>query len=405
MNIIFWLLVTGLVLVAVLIVAVPLWRKSAKTTGDVEEHNIEIARQRLADLKRQLRDGILPQQEYDAQRRELELALNDDLDSREANRQEPIAHQGRWAIALIAWFIPMVSVFGYWLLGEPHALDKMRRLELAQQQQEVDQETVNRMVERLAERLKDQPEDAEGWLMLARSYKYLERYPESVSAFAEAYRLLGDRPDVMLQYADVLAQVDRSFKGRPAELVFKALTLEPSNQTGLWLAGMAKVESGELPQALIYWRKLETLLPENSAEQADLRRLIASVTSQPQESPAASASPASIKVNVNLAEALQTQANATDIVFIYAQALSGPKMPLAIMRKTVEELPFSVVLDDSSAMMPGMNLSSAEQIKVIARITQDGRALPQSGDLIGITELRQIEDDQVVTVTIDQRIQ
>ena len=105
---------------------------------------------------------------------------------------------------------------------------------------------INKMVTRLAEKMQSTPEDAQGWLMLGKSYRALEQYPKAVEALANAYRLLGENPEVMLLYADALANTnDKNLIGRPSELIAKALILEPDNMEALWLGGMAKAQSGE----------------------------------------------------------------------------------------------------------------------------------------------------------------
>ncbi len=121
------------------------------------------------------------------------------------------------------------------------------------------------MVAGLAERLQKQPDDALGWTMLGRSYKYLQQYPKAVEAFDHAYQLIGDQAEIMLLYADALAYANNEqLAGKPAELVFKALAMEPDNVTGLWLGGMAKAQTDEFVEATALWKKLETLLPPGS---------------------------------------------------------------------------------------------------------------------------------------------
>ncbi len=161
--------------------------------------------------------------------------------------------------------------------------------------------------------------------------------------------------------------------GKPAELVFKALAMEPDNVTGLWLGGMAKAQTGEFVAAMDLWKKLEAQLPPGSEAQQEIQDLMAKLATQIPEGatqvepkPAqvakidrtGSQAVASIDVQVSLAPELQKSVSPNDTVFIYAQALSGPKMPLAIVRKQVSELPLTVNLTDAMAMTPTMKLSN-----------------------------------------------
>jgi len=111
-----------------------------------------------------------------------------------------------------------------------------------------------------------------------------------------------------------------------------------------------------------------------------------SVTGYPcsaEAAPVADKAAASLKVTVSLSPALAKKAAPNDVVFIFARAVQGPRMPLAIVRKQVKDLPVTVVLDDSQGMSPEMNLSSVPEVIVVARVSKSGMASPQAGDLEG----------------------
>ena len=236
--------------------------------------------------------------------------------------------------------------------------------------------------------------------MLGRSYKFQEQYPKAVDAFANAYRLLGDQAEVMLLYADALAYAnDKNLRGKPTELVFKALALEPDNMNALWLGGMAKAQQDDPASAIKLWKKLTALLPPGSDSKKEIQDLLAKIESEsPQAADQSEATQqanvpgVTIDVQVSLAPELQKSASPADIVFIYAQALSGPKMPLAIVRKQVSDLPLTVSLDDTMAMMPNMKLSNFPNVKLLARISKSGNAMSQPGDLIGVIDQVALSD-------------
>jgi len=378
----FWLLVSALILIAFLIILPPLWRKRAVPAGDPDRRNITIAAQRLAELKAQLQGGALSQDQYDEQLAELEAALSDDLDI--AHPAETRVSQGRWMVFVLVLALPLAALSLYAVLGNYPALTVSAAAptpELAQ---------INDMVAGLADRLKKQPDDVQGWLMLGRSYKFLQQHAEATDAFAQAYRILGEQTEVMLLYAESMAMANGGIlAGKPAELIVKALTLEPDNLNGLWLGGMAKVEEGDMTTAIKLWRRLETLLPPGSEAQQEIQgaisRLAKAQTERANEPAPANQMPG-ITVQVALAPELLGLAGSEDTVFVYAKALSGPQMPIAIVRKQAADLPLTVNLNDSMAMMPAMKLSNFEQVKLVARISKSGNAVQQSGDLIGIIE-------------------
>ncbi|MFA6053171.1 MAG: c-type cytochrome biogenesis protein CcmI [Methylobacter sp.] len=423
----FLLIASVMILIAFLIVLPPLWRKQPVAEPDQDQRNIAIARQRLAELKEQLQAGALTQALYDEQRVELEQALSDDLDISGSleSHIKTTETGGRWMALVLVLVIPFLAGSLYWTLGNYQSLtqtdqaatpmDGGSAARLLEQSQQLEQ--FNKMVAGLAERLEKQPDDALGWTMLGRSYKYLQQYPKAVVAFEHAYKLTGDQPEIMLLYAEALAFANNEqLAGKPAELVFKALAMEPDNTTGLWFGGMAKAQAGDFVAAMALWKKLESLLPPGSEPRQEIQGLLAKLATQIPEGVAQaesqSAQPikaASIDVQVSLAPELQKSASPEDTVFVYAQALSGSPMPLAIVRKKVSDLPLTVSLNDAMAMMPAtardggsaaigrepmrsMKLSNFEQVKLLARISKSGNAIKQPGDLIGVIEQVAVTD-------------
>lgn len=408
----FLLIGSVMTLAAFLIVLPPLWRKHPVAAADQDQRNIAIARQRLTELKEQLQNGALSQALYEEQLVELEQALSDDLDIHSHVKTSP--SQGRWMAWVLILVIPSVAGLLYWTLGNYQSLSQVEQTVAAPER-----EQMTKMVAGLAERLEKQPDDAQGWTMLGRSYKYLQQNDKAADAFGQAYKLLGEQPEIMLLYADALAFANNEqLAGKPSELVFKALVMEPDNVTGLWLGGMAKAQTGDFTAAMDLWKKLEALLPPGSEAQQEIQVLLAKLATQipedaaqaeskPVQAKATPAQPANavgINIQVSLAPELQKSASPTDTVFIYAQALSGPKMPLAIVRKQVSDLPLTVELTDAMAMMPAMKLSNFEQVRLLARISKSGDAMQQSGDLIGVIERVALADKSPHKIVINSQV-
>ena len=398
----FLLIVSTLILLAFLFILPPFWRKPKVKIVDFDQRNVEIAQHRLAELKENRLTGGLSQAQYDEQFSDLEQALSDDLDI--VGREIHVTTQSKWIIYIVALGIPLLAGSLYFMLGNYQAVSHTAEMSVDPEATKLLE--INKMVLRLAEKMKAKPNDAQGWLILGRSYKALEQYPQATDAFANAYRLLGDQAEVMLLYADALAYVNnRNLAGRPSELVYKALALEPDNLNALWLGGMAKAQEGDSPAALKLWKKLEATLPPGSDSQQEIKNLLSSLAKdtslgQDQKEPEAKVSNFTLSVRVSLAPKLQKAAAAEDTVFIYAQAISGPKMPLAIVRKHVSDLPLTVSLNDSMAMMPNMKLSNFASVKLLARISKSGNAMTQPKDLIGIIEQVDLTDNSIHKIII-----
>lgn len=406
MNSVFLLLVGVLIVIAFLFILPPLWRKQSDLNVDLDQRNVQIAQHRLAELKENLRSGGLSQTQYDEQLADLEQALSDDLDIQ--SKVNSVSKQSHWIIYVLVIVMPLLAGTLYWSLGNFQAVSHSAEMAIDPDVIKVAQ--INKMVNGLAEKLKNNPDDAQGWLMLGRSYNVLEQHALALDAFANAYRLMGDQTEILLLYADALGYVnDRNLTGKPSELIFKALALEPENMKALWLAGMAKAQQGDADAAMKLWKKLEALLPPGSEYQQEIQSLLAQLKSETatveaQPEAAATTSSVAITVQVSLAPELIESAAATDTVFVYAQALSGPKMPLAIARKQVSDLPITVSLNDTMAMMPTMKLSNFSEVKLLARVSKSGNAMAQAGDLIGSINQVVVSDKNTQHIIINDLV-
>ena len=413
MNEAFWLLVTVMSGLALWIIVPPLLKQEKAEDSELDGENIAIARQRLTELKAQLQAGAINENQYQEQYSELEMVLNDDLGlSTQKNGKKS---SGRWIIAPVAAGIPILAASLYMSLGNFAAIERSESAPSPSSQAQKAPD-INAMVTGLAARLKQQPDDAEGWVMLGRSYKYLKQFQKASDAFAQAHRLVGDQTDLLLQYADAQAMANGGrLAGNPTELIFKAVKQSPDHQTALWLAGMAKAESGAYSEALQYWQRLKKILPADSESYQELMGLITKVQAQSPGSEVAKSEEvtsaeiatknAEVQVKVSLSQDIKEKTEPEHTVFIYAQAMNGPKMPLAIVREQVKNLPITVILSDQQAMSPMMKLSSFEQVKLIARISKTGSAMPQKTDLIGEISSISTSENKLVEIEISREIE
>lgn len=407
---IFWMIAVVLVLLALALVLPPLFGNKGGADLDRDAQNIAIARERLCDLKAELAAGALTREQYEEARRELELDLYHDLGETPGGGSPP---RGRWAALVVAVAVPLAAGTLYSALGNLQSVEAPAAAGGASARQP----PVEEMVAMLAERMKNQPGDLQGWLMLGSSYKVMRRYPEAARALEKAYELAGNDPDVLLQYAQALTMASGGrMEGKPFELVTAALALRPDDLTGLWLAGMAEAQQGNFEASAKYWRRAETLPADDPEVKAELRAMIAeaerragissvqsaSATTAPEAASAATA--AAIRVAVTLAPELAGQADEGDTLFVYAQALNGSPMPLAIVRKKVKELPLEVVLSDEMAVMPTAKLSGYGEVRIIARISKTADAMPRPGDLFGRAEPVSVGGGKTVQVVIDGKV-
>jgi cytochrome c-type biogenesis protein CcmH len=424
---VFWSLAAVMVMVALLFLLPPLLRKRELSTVTRDALNTEVIRSQIADLEADLAAGKLEQTQYGAARADLEQELLYDLSTTGAAQRE---RSGRWAALLIIPALPLCAVLLYQLLGAEQIIDRLQQARSAPSQpaqaQSQSPGSIDEMVAKLAARLQQQPDDLKGWVMLARSYTILQRYPEAETAYANVLRLGGgDDANLLSDYADAMAMANGGrFTDQAGKLLTRALELDPDNVKGLWLAGHWKNQSGDYAGALDYWQKAATKLPPGSEDAQVIAEQIGEVQAQlgikapavptvaaataaavPASTKATdSAGGASLSVHVELSPELVAAATAEDTVFIFARATQGPRMPLAIVRKQVKDLPVTVTLDDSQAMMPAMKLSNFEQVDIGARISKSGNAMPESGDLQGIVSPVATQSSDTIDITINSSV-
>jgi len=372
----------------------------AAASGQERAHvmsHITVYREQLSELERELEQGSLDPAGFDLSKAELTQRLMEDAPANEAAAEAKPAQRVRWLIALMALVIPVAAFSVYMSVGTPMALDPALMAQ-ANGDEQMTPQKLEAMAEQLAQRLEKEPNNAEGWVMLGRIQRALARYDQADAALQKALALERN-DDIVVERAEVLAQKNNgSFKGEPWAIINGVLKADPQNGNALLLAGSAAFSEGRFKDALSYWEKVRGLLPASSPDLPALAEAIDKAREQlglPAQAPlsianapasaGAMAKPASdgterLSGRVSLEPALAAQVSPKDTVFIYANAAEGPRMPLAIIRTTVDKLPYDFVLDDSLAMNPQMKLSQAKSVMVRARISKTGNAMPQAGD-------------------------
>jgi len=431
---VFWGLATVMIIIALLF-TVP-WllragRNPKKARPDPDTINTGIIKAQLAELDTDLKMGRLDENQYAAARHDLERELLDDLAPAGTPSTTKPAHSGQWAVVLLVIAIPLMAVALYQQLGSKQIIPMLEQGAAATAtsatpgKHEMGEQSLEHMVDLLVEKLKDKPDDLRGWILLARSYETLNRYADALGAYRNARRLSGDNPEVLADYADALVMANGGrFNDEAGEVLQKALEAQPDNVKALWLIGHWKNQQGAYTEAISYWQRAAALLPAGSQDSTLIAQQISQLqqrlgitptapvtiaTPSPATAPAtagggAAAAGQAITVTVALDPALTAQAAPESTVFIFARAVQGPRMPLAIIRRQVKDLPVTVTLDDSLAMSPAMTLSKFNQVTIGARVSASGNAMPQSGDLEGSQSPVSVASPGTVAITIDRKV-
>ena len=417
----FWILAIAMVVVALFFLLRPLGLDINDSDVDRAGQNVDIAKERLNELKIELEQGVISQPEYDQTRKELEQSLLNDIEQEpvENTTKDKSSANNRTIRFVLMFSVPVLAAGLYAYLGAPELLEGGQQRAAAPSGHASSQDqsklgTVEEMVEKLAARMKEKPDNAEGWFMLGRTYMSLNRYEEAVAALEKTNKLVPNNPAVMLRYADALTMLrGGQISGKPFELIKKAVAIKPDDPTGLWLLGMGYEEQGEYQKAISYWNLLVPLLKDDKSIN-EVTRLIQQAKRKSGNAIADTA-PVNVKpvektvvkkltVRVSIAKSMLKNVSENDIVFIFARALQGPPMPLAAVRKQVKDLPVEVTLDDSMAMMPNMKISSFEKVHVVARISKSGSAMPQSGDLESEASVASAGQKEKIKLTISKSV-
>ena len=397
MTALFWTIAALLAVAVVAIVVRPLLSRRVQAGVSSDALNTSLYAEQLAELDNDLRAGLITQADFDRASRELKARLVDDVGGEQAPRSTT---QSRATALAVSIAVPVCALGIYLLVGSPQLLRPPSPAEAAQQ---FTPHEIEAMVERLAERLKTDSANVEGWMLLARSYAAFGRFKESADAYATAVKLRPGDAQLLADYADALGMaLGRKLEGEPEKLVARALEIDPRNMKALALAGTIAFERKDYNAAAGYW---ERMLPQVPPDSDDARSIEANVAEARQLArgtpPAVAAAPkGGLRGEVTLAPAIAARASPTDTVFIFARAVQGPPMPLAVLRKQVSDLPVHFALDDSMAMAPGASLSGSPKVIVGARISKSGSPAAQSGDLQGLSA-PVANDASGVTVVID----
>lgn len=444
----FWV-ISGILIVTALLFVIPTLLRSKDARLKNLEHdavNISVYRDQIAELDRDLENDILSREQYDKSKQELQQRMLQDVTGNEKTViQSDKKFQNTALATVITLVLPLAAVFLYLNIGDTRGLLPQAQLTSATQMNrgggggapDMGGHDFSAALENLVARLSSNPEDVEGWLMLARTYTAMERYAEASNTFAKLVELVPNNPQILSDYARTLGLKNQgTLAGKPTELLYQALEIDPEYPPALALAGHAEFEQERYGQASAHWEKLLATLPGDSplaksvkdsiaeakllglgggkAEKATESQVAAAAPSAPsmemnkqpvKNNTAEATKPDSLSVSgrVSIKTELAEKVSGSETLFIYARAKTGPKMPLAILRLNAGDLPTSFRLTDDMAMTPTMKMSSFPEVVIEARVSKSGQAVPASGDLQGFSEPVKLGHNDI-DIVIDRQI-
>lgn len=399
----FWIAAGALLLVALAFLLLPILRgRRAQAEEDRTALNVALYEERLAELTSQHSAGTLTAEQLEAGRADAARELLEDTENSDKPR---IAKLGRSVPLIAAVLVPLM---GYGLYMYWGASDKVQ---MARQFSEQPR-TVEEMTAHLEQAVQEQPDSAEAWYFLGRTYMNQERPADAAKAFGRVVEIAGRQPELLGQLAQALYFAgDRQWSDKLQALTDEALQGDPQEVTSLGLLGIAAFEDARYPDAVRFWEQLVAALPEEDPSREAIRggierarQQIEGGSSTTEQASAASekadTTGATLQIQVALDPKVAESVSPQDTVFVFARAVAGPPVPLAAKRLTIADLPATVTLGDADAMVPSMKISSVEQVTVMARVSRSGDAT--KGEWMGQSEALDTASDNAIDLVIDR---
>lgn len=412
----FWLLAAGLILLTYTLFWWSLHRRPRPEDSDSQlAAVIDAHRQRRQELEQELAEEKIDQDQFDQLVTDLDRDLLDLSNSASAPETiHPI--QGLMPIFATLAVLPLVALSLYFAVGRPdligkaHAARSMASASTAPaNNRQAMPPSLDEGLKKLKARLQADPDNVDDWVLLGRTYMATNQMEKALETFRHAMELAPANPEVKLFYAESLAHSHGNrLEGEPKKLIMTVLEQHPENTHALWLAGMTALQENKPGEVQRYWTQLLDQLPEGSEKRQQLVAMLnklgitTSGGGSSSQQAQATAPSVAVRVTISLSPELNGRAKPDDPVYIFARAAKGPPMPLAIVRKQVKDLPISVTLDDTQAMMPQMKLSNFDQVVVGARVAKSGNAKGAPGDLEGWSQPLTTRETTTVKLVIDQ---
>ncbi len=408
----FWIGAALLCALTIVFVVAPLWLRPRRDNTDSRAAIIAIAKARLAELDREFANGILDEVDYRELKLEQQRRLLQEADS--VATSSAATRRGSMALIAMAVVIPLGAAAFYFHFGSWGDWKIQQLLEQSEREMRAGSDnraTLEALGEALEQRLAQrQDDDGRRRFMLARIESGFGRYAEAANQFRQLLLKFPDDAGLIAQHAQAqyLAN-DRRMTADLKAQAERALKIDPNQTTALGLLGIAAFDDKDYASALKYWRQLSRLLPPGSPTAGLIERGIAQASEALGGDKEALGTDAvtgpTLNVSVSLSPELAAMAPSGGVLFVFARAVGGPPMPLAVARLDPSKLPLEVTLDDSMAMAKGMTLSSFKQVEVIARITASGQVRGAPGDVEGGSGTLTLDGGvQKVSLVIDRKL-
>lgn len=396
----------------------------------VREKNLKSDYQfRIKELKRRHQSGYYDDEDFQSMVNELDQEFSQSLLRLSSSQTEVTTRPGRKSLLLVFVLSVGVAVTIYLKIGALDFVDEQQQLTSLLQQNSVamnylkqqashenNMENVKQLILASRMRLDLTPYNPDVWMDYGQIQSRLGRYQNAVEAMEKAMQLAPDNNDIKLALAQVLPRLDSEFAKKEADiLIQQVLKADPENEKALLAIGFNAYSNGNYALAITSWEKVIAKRPPDSKAVKLLKRSIETakvkmhqLSSKPslaktQTQKAVAATKGKVTVNLAISETLLKQLKGTEQVFVFAKAVNGPPMPLAVKRIPVSALPQKLTLSDDNAMRPELRMSQFTNIYISAKLSRTGNVLDKSGDIVVKSQpVSAPYKDQVITLKLDK---
>lgn len=418
MIILFWVIIAVMTAIALGLIFYPLLSRKVIATPMQREMNIELYRERLLELKTQLQQKELTDDDFQREKQVLGKLLLTDVDN--APVQTWKNKPARLVSLLLLVALPIFAIMAYQRIGDSRGLFHYWALKKEANIVKAELKKIKnpqQIINQLKAHLQAYPNSPKGWYLLGRLYLGQELYPLAYNALLKAYQLKPNDAKYQVAFAEAaFFNNKRRLKPHVKAILIDVLKKQPNNVAAINLLAINDYVEKHYQSAVNYWEKLIPMFVAGSKDSKELLNMIAKAQQHiAAKAPASDiqvkatenhnvmkGKPVSIKVTVHLSKKLLAQAQKDDAVYIFAIPTTGVPMPLAVVRKTVADLPLTIELGKGQTMLPGRKLTLNQSVKLVARISKSGRALAEPGDLTSSPDVLLLKDNnEVADLDID----
>lgn len=405
------------VVVALAFVIVPFIRK--QQTKQLPSNNnllIQAYKQRLEELNEEIATGKLSESDHQAavieQKRRLLIELSPQTSLSDSGNKTTLG------VSAVLFMVSFVAIF-YYMTGNlgllnqwqqaKDALPDLGKRAVLNQGEPLSNNELQQFALALRTKLAEQGDDEIAWLLLGRVVMSLNDFEMGAQAFEKVLKINPNSVNGLVSYAQaLLIEGSEGSINKAAKHLSKVLQLEPTNRDAISMLALIAYERGDWQEAKAAFELVLARLKETDAGYVAVKARIAEIDEKLKsannlQQNAALQGPA-ISVTIELADELKQAVPQNAVLFVFAKAVAGPPMPVAVVKLADFNFPQTVVLSDANAMVDGLNLSSTPSIKLVARVSRDENVAAAEGELQGESAELVVSDTQQYVLKINQRL-